>query len=53
MFMDVGHIAHLVLAAHGLRDFEENLPFVADVHGKATVITTPTLIFPYLLEAPG
>ena len=51
--MNVGHIAHLVLAAHGFRDFEENLPLVADIHGKSTVITTPTLVFPDLLKASG
>ena len=53
MFMDVGYIAHLVLAAHGFRDFEEHLPLVADVHGKSTVITTPLLGFPDLLKASG
>ena len=51
MFMDIGHIAHLVLAAHGFRDFEENFPLVTDVHGKATVVATPMLVFPDLLKA--
>ena len=52
MFVDVGHIAHLVLAAHGFRNFEENFPLAADIHGKSTVITTPTLVFPNLLQTP-
>ncbi len=53
MFVDVGHVAHLVLAAHGFRNFEENLPLVADIHGKSTVITTPVLVLPDLLESSG
>ena len=53
MLMDVGHITNLVLAAHGFWDFEENLPLVTDIHGKSTVITTPTLVFPNLLKTSG
>ena len=53
IFVDVGHVAHLVFAAHGFWDLEEKLPFVSDFHGKSTVITTPALIFPDLLKPPG
>ncbi len=51
--MDVGHVANLVFATHGFRDFEENLPLIADVHGKSTVIATPSLVLPDLLKASG
>ena len=53
MLMGVSHIAHLVLAAHGFRDFEENLPLVTDVHGESTVIATPFLVLPDLLKTSG
>ncbi len=50
IFMDVGHITHFVLAAHGQRNLVENFPFIADFHGQATVITTTMLIPPNLLK---
>ena len=50
MFVDVGHILNFVLAAHGHRDFIENILFVADVHGKTTVIAAPFLVFPDLFK---
>ena len=55
MFMDVGHVLNLVFAAHGLRDFIEDILFVAvaNVHGKTTVIAAPFLVFPYLFELSG
>ena len=51
--MDVGHIGDLVLAAHGQRDLVENLPLIADFHGKAAVITTTILVPPNLLKPSG
>ena len=50
MFMDVGHIAYLVLAAHGQRDLVENLPVIVDLHRQAAVITTSILISPNLFR---
>ena len=53
IFVDVGHVTHLVLAAHGFWGLEEKFSLVVDFHGKSTVITTPTLVFPDLFKPPG
>ena len=34
IFVDIGHIGDLVLAAHGQRDLVENLPVIADFRHK-------------------
>lgn len=51
IFVDIGHVWHIVLASHGFRDFIENLPFITDFHGLATVIAASILIPPNLFEA--
>lgn len=53
VFVDIGHIAHLLFAAFGFRDLEKDFSFVLNVHRKPTMMATSVLILPNLFEPAG
>ena len=53
VFVDIGHISHLLFAAFGLRYLEKDFSFVPNVHRQSTMIATSVLILPNLFEPAG